>query len=42
MYNLYLVLKTPDYGVLLVRWLHSVFLALALGHEFEPRLLHRF
>jgi hypothetical protein len=27
MYNLYLILKTLDHDVLLVRWLHSVSLA---------------
>jgi hypothetical protein len=43
MYNIYSILKTLDYDVLLVIRLHSVSPALLpLGFGFEPHLLHRF
>jgi hypothetical protein len=43
MYNLYSILKTPEYDVLLVRQLYLVSPALlASGRGFEPHLLHRF
>jgi hypothetical protein len=43
MYNLYLILKTPEYDVLLVRKLHPVSPALLpSGRGFEPHILHRF
>jgi hypothetical protein len=42
-YNLYLILKTFENDVLLVRQLHPVSLALlSSGHGFELHLLHRF
>jgi hypothetical protein len=42
-YNLYLILKTSEHYVLLVRQLHPVSPALLpSGHEFEPHLLHSF
>jgi hypothetical protein len=42
-YNLYLILKTIDHEVLLVRRLHLVSLALLpLGLRFEPHVLHHF
>jgi hypothetical protein len=43
MYNLYLILKTHEHDVLLVRRLHLVSHALLpSGRGFEPHLLHRF
>jgi hypothetical protein len=40
-YNLYSILKTSEYDVLLVRHLHPVSLALLpSGHRFEPHLLY--
>ena len=42
-HNLYSILKTPEYDVLLVRKLHPVSPALLpSGHGFKPHLLHRF
>jgi hypothetical protein len=43
MYNLYSIIKTPVYDVLLVRRLHPVSpTLLPSGRGFEPHLLHRF
>jgi hypothetical protein len=43
MYNLYLILKTLNHDVLLVRWLYSVSpTLLPLGLGFEPYLFHHF
>jgi hypothetical protein len=43
MYDLYSILKTPEYDVLLLKRLHLVSPALLpSGCGFEPHLLHRF
>jgi hypothetical protein len=43
MYNLYSILKTHEYDVLLVRWLHPVYLTLLpSGRGFDPHLMHCF